>query len=57
MKKFILKAIIIILFFGCDNEKELDPETLKKSNDLKLIQQKKTEISNKINEIPAGIKS
>jgi membrane fusion protein (multidrug efflux system) len=57
MKKFILKAIIIILFFGCDNEKELDLEAVKKSNDLKLIQQKKTEISNKINELQKELKS
>ena len=57
MKKFILKAIIIILFFGCDNEKELDLEAVKKSNELKLIQQKKTEISNKINELQKELKS
>ena len=57
MKKLILKAIIIILFFGCDNEKELDLEAVKKSNDLKLIQQKKTEISNKINELQKELKS
>ncbi len=57
MKKFILKAIIIVLFFSCDNKKELDLETFKKSNDLRLIQQKKTEISNKINELQKELKS
>ena len=41
MKKYILQVIIIILFFGCDNEKKLDLESVKKSNDLELIKQKK----------------
>ena len=57
MKKYILQAIIIILFFGCDTEKKLDLESVKKSNNLKLIQQKKTETSNKINQLQKELKS
>lgn len=57
MKKFILKAIIILLFFSCDNKKEFSLESIKKSNDLKLIQQKKTETSNKISELQNELKS
>ena len=57
MKKYILQVIIIILFFGCDNEKKLDLESVKKSNDLELIKQKKTETSNKINQLQKELKS
>ena len=57
MKKYILQVIIIILFFGCDNEKKLDLESVKKSNDLELIKQKKTETSNKINQLQKDLKS
>ena len=57
MKKFIVKGIIILLFFACNDKKELDLESIKKSNDLKLIQKRKTETSNKINKLQKELKS
>jgi len=56
MKKNIFKLILIVILSGCDNEQKLDLESLKKTSDLKLIQQKKSILTDEMNKIQNQLK-